>query len=175
MPRRAGHSPKKQPGTAIDKRNGQKTTLRRSQLKRFDPPTGLAEQTREVWETYWADPISELATPADRSLLLRWIGMVDRYATFLRYAMAEPEVRGSTGQKQVNGFFNAAMQVEGRIAAIEAQLGIGPKNRAALGIAVISQEKNLADLNREYEDGTDENDGDDEDPRVTVVHGETER
>lgn len=176
MPRRAGNAPKKQPGVAIDKRNGQKIEIRKSKLRRFDPPSGLAEWSQEVWETYWDDPVSELATPADRSLLVRWIGLVDRYHFMIGMAMREPEVRGSTGQKQVNGFFNAAAQVEGRIAAAEAQLGIGPKNRAALGIAVLSEQRSLSDLNREFEDGTGELDGDeDEDPRVSVVRGHTER
>lgn len=169
MPRRGGHGPKKPPGTAVDKRNGQKVELRPGKLTRFDPPAGLSELARTTWDAYWDDPVSELATPADRSLLLRWIGLVDRYHFLIGKAMAEPEVLGSTKQKQASPFFTLAMGHENAISKIEAQLGIGPKNRAALGIAVLSERKTLADLNREFEDGTigGELDGDeDEDPRV---------
>lgn len=167
MPRKGSAGPRKSPGQAVDKRNGQKITLRPRQLKRFDPPGVLGERAREAWDGYWDDPVSELATPADKTLLIRWIGMVERYEMFLRMAMAEPQVRGSTGQPMVNGFFNAAKEIEIRIALIEAQLGIGPKNRAALGIAVLSEQRSLADLNAEYEQDGGELDGDeDEDPRI---------
>lgn len=173
MPRKGSNSPKKTAGTAIDTRNGAKIVLRPKSLKRFEPPANLSEPTKRVWADYWDDPISELATPADRSLLLRWIEMVERYQLFLTLAMKEPEVRGSTGQKQVNGFFNSANQVEGRIAAIEQQLGIGPKNRAALGIAVLSEQRTLSDMNADFEDGGE--DDDEDDPRVKIISGETER
>jgi P27 family predicted phage terminase small subunit len=173
MPRKGSASPKKATGTAIDSRNGMKVALRPKKLARFEPPAGLSDPTKRVWADYWDDPISELATPADRSLLLRWIEMVERYQLFLTLAMKEPEVRGSTGQKQVNGFFNSANQVEGRIAAIEQQLGIGPKNRAALGIAVLSEQKTLSDMNADFEDGGE--DDDEDDPRIKIISGEAER
>lgn len=176
MPRKGSASPKKAAGTAIDNRNGAKVVLRSKKLARFEPPADLilSEPTKRVWADYWDDPISELATPADRSLLLRWIELVDRYKFFIDRAMKEPEVRGSTGQKQVNGFFNSANQVEGRIAAIEQQLGIGPKNRAALGIAVLSEQRTLSDMNADFEDGGDDDD-DEDDPRIKIISGETER
>lgn len=173
MPRKGSASPRKTPGTAIDPRNGAKVALRPKRLARFDPPAGLSELSRQTWADYWNDPISDLATPADRSLLIRWIELIERYSFFIGRAMIEPEVRGSTGQKQVNGFFNAANQIEGRIAAIEQQLGIGPKNRAALGIAVLSEQRSLSDMNAEFEDGGE--DDDDEDPRIKIIRGETER
>lgn len=176
MPRKSGHAPKKTPGTAVDKRNGQKVALRSHKLSRFDPPAGLGEISRTTWETYWEDPVSELATPADRSLLLRWIGLVDRYHLLINRAMAEPEVLGSTRQKQASPFFALAMSHENAIVRLEAQLGIGPKNRAALGIAVLSEQRTLADLNREFEDqpGNGDIDGDEyEDPRV--IPGTAER
>ncbi len=172
MPRRGGSAPRKQPGKAIDKRNGQKIEISAARLERFDPPDGLSEQTRKTWDTYWIDPVSSLATPADRPLLIRWIELVDRYQKLVRLAMAEPETRGSTGQKQASPFFTVAMGHEAAISRIEAQLGIGPKNRAALGIAVLSEQRSLADLNREFEDGHELDGDEDEDPRLTLVAGE---
>lgn len=173
MPRKGGHAPKKAPGTAVDKRNGRKLELKTDRLERFDPPPSAGPEARTAWEAYWDDPVSTLATPADRSLLLRWLELIDRYAYFMRKAMEKPVIAGSTGQERANPFFTLATQTETAISRIEAQLGIGPRNRAALGIAVLSERKTLADLNAELTDngsgGRAELDGDeDEDPRATA-------
>jgi phage terminase small subunit len=173
MPRKGGSGPRKQPGQAVDKRNGRKITLRPRKLTRFDLPEGLSERARAAWAAYWDDPVSELATPADRPLLLRWAKLMDLYDQLITRALAEPEIRGSTGQKQASPFFALAMQHETAISRIEAQLGIGPKNRASLGIAVLSEQKSLADLNAEFEDegndrGADLDGDEDEDPRVVA-------
>lgn len=170
MPRRASSVLKKAPGTAIDPRNGQKATIARKGVEKFPPPAGLSDAAVAVWDSYWEDPVSALLTPADKIVLTRWIEMVDHRAKLLAQAAAEPIVYGSTRQKQAHPFFSLSMTFEKAIQALETQLGIGPKNRAALGIAVIAEQRGLDDLNREFDD--DDADEEEEDPRT--IQGQVE-
>ncbi len=91
----------------------------------------------------------------------------------MRAADQNPMTRGSTHNDIANPLYSLGAKLEGEISKIEAQLGIGPKNRAALGIAVLSEKRSLQDLNQVYEDEGGE--GGDEDPRLTIISGETER
>lgn len=178
MPRRGSKSIKKAPGTAADPRNGQRAALSVVQGEpnpmKFEPPRVVGTEALRQWNDYWDDPVSWLLTPADRMLLVKWVELVDRYFTLMRAADKEPMTRGSTHNDVVNPLYSMALKMQVEIKSIEAQLGIGPKNRAALGIAVLSERKSLQDLNQEYDTG--EGEDDDEDPRIglTVVPGETE-
>lgn len=174
MPRRGQTGAgRKAPGTAVDPRNGQKIELTAGGLPEtyFPPPASLASDVKDQWEAFWQDPVAQLITPADKGMLVRYFEAVDRQARLLGQAEDEPWIRGSTGQRQANPFFALAMTHEKAIQALEQQLGIGPKNRAALGIAVITERRSLDALNAEFERETDD---DEDDPRVTILRGETE-
>lgn len=177
MPRKGSRGNQKAPGTAVDPRNGQKVALTivegGQNPMRFDPPANLGERARTQWDDYWEDPISYTITSADRVMLIRWIETVDRYFTIMKLADSNPITKGSQRQDVVSPLYPLGMKMMAEISRFEAQLGIGPKNRAALGIAVLSERRSLQDLNKGYEPegGT----GDDEDPRIKIVHGETER
>jgi P27 family predicted phage terminase small subunit len=179
MPRKGSRSVRKPPGTAVDSRNGQKADLSLVQGERspfyFEPPKPIGPEAMRQWNDYWADPVSLLATAADRSLLIRWIENVDRYLTIMRAADQNPITRGSTHNDVANPLYTLGTRLEGEITKAEAQLGIGPKNRAALGIAVLSERRSLADLNHEYEDEPEGGEGgSDEDPRLKIISGQAE-
>jgi P27 family predicted phage terminase small subunit len=180
MPRRGSKSIKKAPGTAADPRNGQKAALSvvpgERNPQKFEPPRVVGAEALRQWNDFWDDPVSWLITPADRMLLVKWVELVDRYFSLMRLADKEPITRGSTHNDVVNPLYGMALKMQAEIKAIEAQLGIGPKNRAALGIAVLSERRSLQDLNQEYDAG-EADDVDDEDPRIglTIVPGEAER
>ena len=172
MPRKGQTGGRKAPGTAVDPRNGQKIELSSTDelpANYFPAPATLGSDVRDQWETFWRDPVAQLITPADRGLVVRYFETVDRQARLLAMAEDEPWIRGSTGQRQASPFFALAMTHEKAIQALEQQLGIGPKNRAALGIAVLTERRNLDALNREFESDHIDDDGD---PRVTIVPGE---
>lgn len=179
MPRKGSRSVRKAPGDAVDPRNGQRAALsliEGGNPLRFDPPKGLGEIAGTQWEEYWTDPVSTLITPADRTLLIRWITTVDRYFTIMKVADAKPVTLGSKMQEIANPLYSLGLKLMDEIFKYEQQLGIGPKNRAALGIAVLTERRSLAQLNQEFEQGGDDEDGGEEqDPRVTVLRGETER
>lgn len=125
----------KAPGTAINPVRGQRAVLTTGGA-RFDPPAHIeSPEALSCWDQYWADPVSSIITEADHQLLRRWIDMVERYYAALNQADAEPTV-GSMGQ-YANPMYKIAAGMEVAIARMEARLGIGPKNRAALGIQII--------------------------------------
>lgn len=180
MPRKGSRSVKKAPGTAADPRNGGKAVLSLVEGERspyyFEPPHPIGEMALRQWNDYWSDPVSHLTTPADRTLLIRWIETVDRYFTIMRTADQNPITRGSTHNDIANPLYKLGLSMVAEIEKAEAQLGIGPKNRAALGIAVLSERRSLADLNRTYEEDQGDSDGADvEDPRLTIIPGQAER
>lgn len=165
---------KKPAGQAADPRNGRRAEL--ASVERTEPPPaprGLRRKaSRELWAAYWNDVLSGLVQESEIALVERWIRNTDRYLVLMDAGDAEPLVLGSMGQLREHPAYGLALKIETSIRADEAQIGYGPKNRAALGIAVVQQRLSLSDLNSRY--GGD-NGGDhageegDEDPRLTVV------
>jgi phage terminase small subunit len=137
---------------------------------RFDPPPGLCDQAVQQWDAYWADPVSKVQTVADRNLLERWISNVDRYWRLIGEADKKPTTRNSQGTV-ANPLYAVALKVEASIKVDEAQLGVGPKNRAALGIAVLTEQRSLADMNTRYGGDVGDSDEASGDPRLTVIEG----
>ncbi|MEV4180196.1 hypothetical protein AB0J28_01955 [Streptosporangium canum] len=166
---------KKPAGSTVDKRNGRKAELANLPGARFDPPDDLCDQALGQWDRYWDDPVSQVQTPADHDLLCRWIANVDRYWRLIREADLEPMTTNSQG-RVANPLYAIALKIETSVKADEAQIGIGPKNRAALGIAVVAERRSLADMNARYGGGVDgSNDRvEEEDPRLRVIQGTAE-
>lgn len=166
---------KKPAGTTVDKRNGRNVQLQQIGGERFDPPADLCEQARQQWDAYWSDPVSQVQTTADRNLLERWVVNVDRYWRLIGEADKQPMTENSQG-RVANPLYAIALKVESSVKADEAQLGIGPKNRAALGIAVITERRSLHDMNARYGGAGDDHstaiEAAEEDPRLQVIEGE---
>jgi P27 family predicted phage terminase small subunit len=146
---------KKPAGTAVRPYNGRRADLVPVQGGRFDPPDGLSEQARVLWDLYWDDSVATVITVVDRGLLTRWISEYDRYLRTIAEADQEPLVRGSTGQPAENPLYRIAYRALDAAERCERQMGIGPLHRSSLGIAVITQRKSLADMNTRYGGGDD--------------------
>ncbi|MGH8575597.1 MAG: P27 family phage terminase small subunit [Gammaproteobacteria bacterium] len=169
---------KKAAGTTADPRNGRSAELQpvpRARVPNF--PGGLRTlkrvSTRELWTAYWNDVISGLVQECEVHLVVRWVRNIDRYRVLMDAGDAEPIVAGSMGQLRENPAYGLALKLEASIRADEAQLGFGPKNRAALGIALVTA-KGLDAMNRRYggEDAGSDGAPEEEDPRrLTVVEG----
>jgi P27 family predicted phage terminase small subunit len=161
---------KKPAGTTVDRRNGRRGDLQVVAGGRLDPPGGLSGDTLALWEAYWADPVSGVQTGVDRGLLHRWISEYDRYLRTVAEADRQPIVAGSKGQQVENPLYKVAYRALDAAERCERQLGIGPLWRSNLGIAVINEQKSLADMNARY-GGADADDGDpnaqaEADPRI---------
>lgn len=166
---------KKPAGQAVDKRNGRRADLVPvGQLAKPEPPSNLCDEALQQWDSYWEDTAATVQTPADRGVVLRWVDAVDRYLRTIGEADQQPLVSGSTGQMVENPLYKIAERALATIERAEKQLGIGALNRAGLGIAVIAEQRSLADMNARYggSDDSDDNQAPEEDPRLVVIDGE---
>lgn len=160
--------PKKLPGQAVDKRNGERATLTAVPLARFALPRrsdGLEYdlRTRRMWKALFDDAaLSSVLSPVDRELVIRWAQAVDDYIKALASARANPISTGSMGQEVESPHFKIAAQAMGVVEKCEAQIGIGALNRARLGIAILAEQASLADLAARFDGGG----GDEPDPRL---------
>lgn len=149
---------KKPPGTAVDRRNGrQAIELKPIEGGKLDTPAGLSAEALLLWDAYWDDAAAAVQTPADRGVLLRWITEYDRYLRVIAEADESPLVRGSQGQDVANPLYKIADRALAAAERCEKQLGVGALNRSSLGIAVIAEQKSLAQMNARY--GGDNADG----------------
>jgi P27 family predicted phage terminase small subunit len=167
---------KKPAGTAVDRRNGQQAhaaVLVGAKVTRPPMPTKLRAEAKRQWTAYWDDAVAGIVQSAEVPLVVRWIKNLNRYLILLATADAEPLVSGSTGQLTAHPMYAVAFKLEASLRLDERQLGLGPKNRADLGLAVVTTGRSLAELNERYGGGDDDLDvGDEPDPRLTVVDGE---
>jgi P27 family predicted phage terminase small subunit len=143
-------------------------------LAKPDTPDGLCPEARAQWDAYWSDAAATVQTPADRGVVLRWVDAVDRYLRTIGEADSQPLVEGSTGQLVENPLYKIAEKALGTIERCEKQLGVGALNRAGLGIAVITEQRSLAEMNARYggDVGDDDEAPTEEDPRLQVIEGE---
>jgi hypothetical protein len=164
---------KKTAGTAVDKRNGQRTLLGvipGLKVERFDPPEGLCAAAVAAWEAFWVDRQAVLLTPSAKVVLLRWVDALDRYFRTLGKADEEPTSTGSQGQEVENPLYKVADKARATVEACERQLGIGGLNASQLGLAAISEARSLQDMNARY--GGSSGDGDqveERDPRRRAI------
>ncbi len=162
---------KKAAGTTVDPRNGRQEliAITGERLDLPAPPAGVewCDDVVAAWNAYWDDLVSAALTPADGVLVLRWLEALNRYLLMSRTADRAPMSIGSQGQDVLNPMYKAAEIALRTVEACEKQIGIGPANRASLGIAMLTEKKSLADLNqqfREVDHGTAE---DEPDPRLS--------
>lgn len=155
---------KKPPGQAVDQRNGLRTEVAASSLRKFSLPkrdVPYLLETRKAWMALWADPVATALTPVDRPVLLRWVDSIDRALRHLTLGDEDPIVPGHAGQPVESPHYAIADKALRVAAQCEQQLGVGALNRARLGIAILTERASLADLNAQIMGGGD----DDDDPR----------
>lgn len=141
--------PKKPAHLAADRRNGQRTQLAvpdGSRLARPEMPAGLEEAGRLAWDEYWSDPVSAAFTMADAELVREYVGAVGRRALYQRRLDAEPVTEGSQGQLVVAPWAKLLSREDQLITAARDRLGLSPKSRAMLGIAIGEAQRTAADL-----------------------------
>lgn len=167
MPRTA-----KPAGTAVDRRNGRPHELHIAAERRLPAmPDGLIPQSQAMWQAYWDDPVSQLCTPIDEWIVVRWITESDRYLRLTAEGDREPLVTGSQGQLVENPAYKIAYRSLGHVEQCEKTLGIGPAHRASLGVTVLAQQKGLAEMNAKYGGVDDVESLSSVDPRVIEAAG----
>ncbi len=156
---------------AADRRNGRRAELvvvEGARLELPAPPPGASwhEDTVQAWNRFWDDSVAMALTPADEVLVLRWVEALNRYLILSRAADRSPTITGSQGQQVLNALYRAADSALKTVQACEKQIGIGPANRASLGIAMITEKRTLADLNSQFREVSHADSDEEQDPRL---------
>lgn len=161
---------KKVAGTAVDKRNGQQVlgVVPGLKVDKFPAPRGLSKPAKAAWDAFWEDRPAQLVTPAAKVVLLRWVDALDRYLRTVAEADQSPLVEGSQGQEVLNPLYKIAEQAMGVVERCEKQLGIGGLNAASLGLAAISEQRSLQQMNARYSEPEAVED-DEPDPRLRLL------
>ena len=133
---------KKAPGTAVDPRNGarhelQAVTGERPELSESDRES-LTVASLSAFDAVCDSPIANALTKADHVILVRWVKALSRYEEAMNAAEEMPMSTGSMGQDILSPWFKVADQAMAVVEKCERQLGIGPKNRADLGITLLA-------------------------------------
>lgn len=164
---------KKPAGSTVDKRNGRRLELASAAgalaVPEIDREAFLPE-TLAQWDAYWSDPVAASQTPADLMMVLTWLENYDDYRRKKAKADERPLVKGSMGQLVANPMYAVADRALAVALACARQLGIGAKNRADLGLAIVAEAQTLASVNERYRDrgrpAATPRGGDDDDPRI---------
>lgn len=111
-------------------------------------PSGLLESSRSLWRTYWESQVAAAAEDVDVNVVERWIVARDQWRRAMNAVAEAPIVKGSMGQPVQNPLMSWVASREATMAALEKQLGIGPKSRSDLGITIGQAQMTAAELNR---------------------------
>lgn len=154
--------PRKPYGTAVDKRNGARLEVNVSRVEKFPLPKKTPAwdpETKRAWNALWDDTaLTGMLVGVDRPVLLRWADAIDRYTRHLRMGDADPIGQGSMGQDIESPHYGIADKALRIAKECEAQLGVGALHRARLGIAVLTEQRSLVDLNTAFMASVDEDD-----------------
>ena len=161
-------APKKPSGTKQDRRAGRSHGL--AVVRETGPagveipplPTpqgGLLKSSRDAWVQFWSSVPAQAALEVDLVVAERWLVARDEWIRATNAFRRARIVKGSTGQPALNPLATWIQSREAVMAKCEEQLGIGPKSRMNLGIALGQARMTAEEMNRT----TEENDaGDDE-------------
>lgn len=160
---------KKAPGTAVDPRNGGKYELDSpSHKKALELPESVKKKlTSEAimrWNEFRSSPVAMTLDEADYLIAVRWIEAVNRSIVSAREADEEPATTGSAGQMIMNPLYKLSESQTKIAQDCERQLGIGPKNRADLGVQLVASKPSLEQMNKDF------NVSEEVDPRI--IEGE---
>jgi hypothetical protein len=121
------------------------------------PPTGLGTRLRRAWEGLWSSPVAQLLDPvSDLPAVTRLFNLYkleERLVARLDEHLAAMAVGRTPGCENLDcyceqhvtvpaqfdsGLATARMKVAGEIRMIEGALGLSPRSRLALGLALLA-------------------------------------
>jgi hypothetical protein len=120
------------------------------------PPEGISDDLRHKWGLLWTSPVAALFDPVtDRPAMARLFGLYELGARLDRL-IAQSEVEGAAARavgelgevqavaegaaarQALNSTVGARMRVATETRMLEAQLGLSPRSRIALGLTVLA-------------------------------------
>lgn len=146
--------------------------LARSGVPECPKPNGkpMLAVTRAAWATFWGSDVAGLVLDADRPALDRLFSLYDLRERMLRAYLKTPFSTGSLKQVTIHPAAKELASLDGRIVALEHDFGITPAGRLKLGIVLGAAAKSLEAMNDAFNDDSDEDSGEELDPRkVTYI------
>ena len=125
-------------------------------------PGNLLKKSQVEWRRLWGLPVAVIWDGGDRLVAERLIRLKDEEYRIARAIARRRVVKGSRGQPVQNPLMRRQESLWTEIRQLEDRLGLSPRARLQLGIALGDAYKSLDQLNAEI--GAD----DDEDPRVSA-------
>jgi P27 family predicted phage terminase small subunit len=110
-------------------------------------PAGLLKTTLSRWEAYWTSPVAAAADRVtDLPLIERYFRAMDESERVGRVFRKARVTAGSQGQIVLHPLSRYLSQLSSELTALEDRLGLSPKARAQLGMAIAEAQKTLGDL-----------------------------
>ena len=110
----------------------------------------------QAWDAYWLSPLMGALDSIDgvdrRTIVDDWIRLENELVIVERLVQGERIVKGSRDQDVAHPLITERHALRERLKELRLQLGIGPRNRAQLGIDVAGAQSALADLNKQLND-----------------------
>lgn len=127
-------------------------------------PRGLLRKTRDWWKEFWASDLDQVVNrETDIMAVRRLATLYDERERAYRDVRKQRIVIGSRGQKVLSPLARYMTLLEPDIRQLEDRLGLTPRARMQLGIAMADLHKSLDDWNQRLEDGDE---GTEDDPRL---------
>lgn len=105
------------------------------------------------WAEYWDSDLSKIAASTDVPAVRRCFQYRDLSNKLADAFIAEPSVKGSTGQPKVNPAFDKMLKLAPLISVLEMQIGLTPKARLGLGLDVANVSTRLKSINEAFDKG----------------------
>ena len=143
-----------------DKRVGHRRKRRLELMRRSEipfPPPGLLKRNRELWVECWTSDVGSVWDPKmDRKAVVRLFQLYDERDRAYRHLNKHGRFSaGSQGQLILSPSVKYVAMLDGPILALEDRLGLTPRARLQLGLAVIDTQRSLNQEFRGDVDGPD--------------------
>lgn len=121
-----------------------------------DPPDGLLERTKEIWECFWTSPVAGLIDrTSDLPALGRLFTLYDDADRFRMSIRESAMIKGAKGQMVRNPFVKDLKDTQTAILHLEDRFGLSPRARLGLNLSLTTAAKTMAELNEDYATGVD--------------------
>lgn len=105
------------------------------------PPSGLSAANRRAWAGLWSSPVAQLLDPVSDlpavSRLFRLYELGDQMDRRLAHPPTDEEGNGPS----VESMMTTRVRIAGECRILEGQLGLSPRSRLALGLALLAGKK----------------------------------
>jgi hypothetical protein len=102
-------------------------------------PSGLSAANRRAWDGLWASPVAQLLDPVSDLPAVTRLFRLYELGDEMDRRLANPPT--GEGAPSVESMVTTRVRVAGECRILEGQLGLSPRSRLALGLALLAGKK----------------------------------